>query len=459
MFKKIELWVLCLVVLLGIVFTIGFGTLVRQELIGKKGKGEITQAALFLAEIPIYVKKIYVKKIAAPEKHFHTEDRFPRLSGFVGKPLEQEEYLLLSRYDPEIEDGVIDLVDLRTFETVYSWNPSLENIRDAIDSHHVEFFVREKKHRIYDKTSQPGHPFLFEDGSLSFSGTGPLVKISRCSDASWILQEDLFHHSVEQAIDGSMWVPSKIYPHSFDVALVGSAPDSFSDDAITQISADGKILFQKSVAQILIDHGYKHLVFSIGETFEFVTDPIHLNDIQPVDFDGPYWLKGDVFLSLRNQSMLMLYRPKRDEIVWLSTGHTSGQHDIDILDDHRISVFDNNVYKTVGGHKVDGTNLLKIYNFETNTFSNYQSEVFEKNDIRTGTEGRAQIRGDGGLYIEETNHGRTMYFTAGGEIQWQYVNRGEDGHVYQTHWSRLLYKPADIATVDKLLSKEPCLEE
>jgi len=27
----------------------------------------------------------------------------------------------------------------------------------------------------------------------------------------------------------------------------------------------------------------------------FQLDPIHLNDIQPVNFDGEFWKKGDVF--------------------------------------------------------------------------------------------------------------------------------------------------------------------
>ena len=30
------------------------------------------------------------------------------------------------------------------------------------------------------------------------------------------------------------------------------------------------------------------------------TDPFHINDIQPVLQDGKYWMKGDVFLSLRS---------------------------------------------------------------------------------------------------------------------------------------------------------------
>ena len=72
-------------------------------------------------------------------------------------------------------------------------------------------------------------------------------------------------------------------------------------------------------------------------------DPIHLNDIEPVLADGPYWKKGDLFLSLRNVSAVMLYRPSTDEIVWIKRGPWIAQHDVDILDDHRIGIYDNAV--------------------------------------------------------------------------------------------------------------------
>ena len=59
----------------------------------------------------------------------------------------------------------------------------------------------------------------------------------------------------------------------------------------------------QDVSQILIDNGLEHLVFwGDGDYY----DPIHLNDIEPVRKDGPYWRKGDLFLSLRSPSIVML---------------------------------------------------------------------------------------------------------------------------------------------------------
>ena len=41
MFRKVEIWVLYLVVLIGILFAIGFGVLVRQEIVGDTKLGKI----------------------------------------------------------------------------------------------------------------------------------------------------------------------------------------------------------------------------------------------------------------------------------------------------------------------------------------------------------------------------------------------------------------------------------
>ena len=88
--------------------------------------------------------------------------------------------------------------------------------------------------------------------------------------------------------------------------------ENYSDDAIVKLSAEGNILFEKSVSQIFIENGLKYLLFGHGNSYQ--NDPIHLNVIQPVNSDGEYWKKGDVFLSLRSQSMVLLYRPSTNKI-------------------------------------------------------------------------------------------------------------------------------------------------
>ena len=78
---------------------------------------------------------------------------------------------------------------------------------------------------------------------------------------------------------------SKAYPYQVDKKYVGSEYGNYLDDVITKVSADGEILFQKSVSNILIENNLKFLLFQSGGN-NFNNDPIHLNDIEPVLSDG-----------------------------------------------------------------------------------------------------------------------------------------------------------------------------
>ena len=449
MFKKIEIWVLYLVILFSIIFAVGFGTLVRQELVGSIKAGWISETALTLAEIPVNIKKLLKIDLIV-------EDRFPTLDGFDGTPNIEESYLLRSRYDGDLLEGVVELVDLTNFEILHTWNPDIDAFNDLVEQ------VYEFKYLKRDSNNQRRglmHPKLTKDGGLLFGWKSPLRKINACSNLIFQNTHDSFHHSIETDIDGNIWVPSHKYPQSLPIEKVGrNIGPRFTDDAIVKLSADGEILFEKSLSQIFIDNGLEYLLFSVGDRM-FDVDPIHLNDIQPVNFDGEFWGKGDVFLSLRHQSMILLYRPESNEIIWKGTGAFFHQHDVDILDDHRISIFNNNSKDFVGGDVVDGHNEVIIYDFKTNGYSSYLQDSLVKNNVRTITQGRSQILTNGDLFIEESNYGRTLYLNADGSLRWSHVNRAENGNVYGVGWSRILYTQEDIQTVTNFLTNKVTCNE
>ena len=291
---------------------------------------------------------------------------------------------------------------------------------------------------------------MTEDGGLIFHDGAPLVKIDKNSQLVWQNQEDFFHHSIEQDHEGNFWVPSTVYPYQIDKKYVGLERGNYVDDAITKVSADGKILFQKSVSNIFIENNLEYLLFANVKE-KFIYDPLHLNDIQPVLTDGPHWKRGDVFFSIRYKSMIILYRPSTNKIIWKGVGHTAGQHDVNILDDHRISIFNNNAIKFFRNDIVDGKNEVVIYDFKTDSYSKYLHESIEQYDVRTMYEGISQILDTGDLFIEEQNFGRLLYFNKDTSVQWQYVNRADNGNVYFVSWSRILYKPEDIKKVRKII--------
>ena len=458
MFKKIEIWILYLTLLLSVLFAIGFGILVRQELVGSVKAGWLSKTALTLAEIPKNLRSI----LQGPFVGLIIEDRFPTLDGFDGTPNIEESYLLLSRYDGDLQEGIVELIDLRTFEILHTWNPDIDAFNGLVEQ------VDEFKYLNRDFNNKRfilRHPLITRDNGLIFKMFTPLYEINSCSNLLRKNTQNKFHHSIETDIDGNIYVPSQMFPQALPSRKVGRETGSqsgyelgFNDDAIAKLSPEGEILFEKSVSQIFIDNGLEYLLFSVSNS-GFAVDPIHLNDIQPVNFDGDFWKKGDVFLSLRHQSMVLLYRPSTNEIVWKGTGTFFHQHDVDILDNHRISIFNNNSKDFVDGDVVDGHNEVIIYDFKTNEYSSYLEDSLIENDIRTITEGRSEILTNGDLFVEETNFGRTLYFNVDGSLRWTHVNRAEDGNVYRAGWSRILYTKEDIQTVNNFLNNKGTCNE
>ena len=440
MFRKVEVWFLLLVIVLGLIFTIGFGVLVRQELVGSVKLGVVSRTALFLAELPVEIKK---------QLNFVTikGERFEDSYGLSGGSPEQKSYLLLSRHNGL--EGVVELIDLSDFSVVHEWNPDIELINSLVDSSNPEFadLQRDNSESRYVLAS----PLLTQEGGLIFHANSPLVKVDMCSHLVWQNQEEVFHHSNEVDSDGNFWVPSRMHPMALEKRLVGSKVGNYYDDAITKLSPEGKILFQKSVSEILIENGYKYLLFANTHEDSFLSDPVHLNDIQPVLESGPHWQKGDVFLSIRNQSMAALYRPASNELVWVGTGALARQHDIEILSDSKISIFNNNSFEGYRGSFVDGFNEMVVYDFATQSYSKYLADAMQQHEVKTVNAGKGQILDSGDLFVEESNFGRLVYFGAGGNLLWSYVNRLDDDKIYPVGWSRVLETDEDLAVVERII--------
>ena len=138
----------------------------------------------------------------------------------------------------------------------------------------------------------------------------------------------------------NIYVPSHIFPFEVKEELVGKNFDNYLDDGITILNDDGEVLFSKSITQILIENGHINRLFAMQK---YLNDPIHLNDIQPVLYDGKFWKKGDLFISIRNISMIFLYRPETNKIIKiLENENMLNQHDVDIINENSISFFNNN---------------------------------------------------------------------------------------------------------------------
>ncbi len=441
LFKKIELWIVFLLAVVGIIGTVVFAAIVRNTMLGYGRFGAVGEAALAIAEIPGTARELLKPDrvmVADTRSDFDGKSGWTFQSDALG---DFPGYLLVSRYDGNAKRHIVELLDVRNGKVVQTWRPDADKLLQGAprQSDVITFERWTKKYFRYI------NPYLASNGDLIVKDhQSPLMRVDQCGNLIWRQEGSFYHHATEIGPDGNMWIPGRIEP-----SVIPSAPPEFRDDSIVQVSLDGELLYQKSVAEIFVENGLGYLLFAIGT---YRDDPIHMNDVQPVLTDGPYWKKGDLFLSLRHMAMIMLYRPSTNRIIWKKQGPWAGQHDVDIINDTTISVFNNNTfrYATNGRGKMDGVNQVVYYNFADDSISRPFDKIFNDNNIATSSEGLVEALPGGYLLVEEENVGRILLFSPTGDLVGEFVNRAENGFVYRLGWTRFVARDYGDAALKQL---------
>lgn len=445
MFKKVEVWAVLVLGMIGLVALVVFGGMVRNKALGHDAFGVLGTAAYEIASVPANARKAVKALKSGNGMRAPIAGRFTDRQGWTfdrstpGRV--PDGYLLLSFYDGDRKTHTVDMVDMKTGLTSFSWPIDADTL--LASAKRVSKLINfdrwnTERFRAIHPIALPGGDLIFKDHSA------PALRISPCGDLVWLRDDSLYHHTTEPDHDGNLWFTNRYEP-AFDPEL----PDTFYDDGIVLLTPEGKTVFERSFADVMIKQGYDYLLFGRGP---YVHDPIHLNDVQPVLKDGKYWKKGDVFVSLRNISALALYRPSSDEILWLKQGPWVHQHDVDIIDSHTVAVFDNNHINFGSKRYVDGFNDVVFYDFETDTTYSPYADILMQNDVRTISEGLFSLLPSGHLMVEEENSGRLLIFDADGNLGAEYVNRAEDGFSYSMGWSRFLGRISGQRVLDGLES-------
>ena len=338
-------------------------------------------------------------------------------------------FLLISEFSKEHNQTIIRLVKVDGFEELYSWIPPVEEIldqtrRDTLFNNMAGFCAQ--------------HPLLLTDGSVVFtSGQGPLVKIDRDSEVVWTINRH-FHHSIEVDQSGNFVVPIVNEP-SFSEEL-----SLFRDDAIAIVSPEGEILEIRSIGELLVkDDRFVGAFYGVGY---FFADRVHLNDIQPILEDIGTAKKGDLALSLRNLSLIMLYRPSTNKIIWGRLGPWIYQHDVNILPNGSFSVFSNNAYSQFLGpetsKKYKPYSEVYVFDPETDKLVSPYEEQMASVDCFTPTAGRARVLPNGDVFLEQSDFCRLIRLS-NDRIRWEYTNMAADDTQGLVHWCRY-YGPQEI---------------
>ena len=450
MFKKIEIWIVGLIVLFFILLILLISGILRDAYLNKNKTPEfLRNSFVTIAEIP---KNVYViirhitgddiNAISKLQKHKNKK----RFEQFIEN--KRNALLVLPRYEHSLNRSVVDIVDLNNFEVIHTYSHDIDEMNDRVTN--TEEFSRIKIDDAKIRFEYL-HPLILSDGSLiSDSGYSVEFKIDFCSNLKWINDEEIFHHSKMLDHEGNIWVAGQMNPRSKYVEKF--AIKGFKDDSIIKINTEGKILFNKSVTEIIIENDIVPNNFTLNTSMSSNLDPIHLNDIEPALSDTEYWKQGDVFMSIRNQSAIIHYRPSTNKVVNYITGPFAHQHDVDFISDKEISIFNNNNFFVNNEYS-----QVIIYNFETKTFRKLFNDQLQKEKFKTEDQGLSHIFKDGSLLVEEQNHGRIILFNSKGEKEWEFVNKDKNGDIGFVNWSRVIEEELFIERFKSLVKNKKCL--
>lgn len=428
-----------LVLFLSFIGMMGFGAIVKYNYEGGKKYQFLQNLVMVIVEVPEHIRFTMKNGIKDPNKLIpltkHKDKK--KFEQYIKK--QRNALLLLPRYEFSLSRSVVDVVDLKNFEVIHTYKHEIDKVNDKVKN--TEEFPNLRINHS-PKRFQYQHPLLFSDGSLT-SIYGPMFKLDFCSNLLWINDEENFHHSQMIDHDGNIWVGGQMNPKS---RMFQNFP-KYQDDSIIKINTDGKILLNKSLSEILIENNLvDDNIFYTGY------DALHLNDIEPVLNNGKYWKQGDLFLSIRNKSAIIHYRPSNNKVINYITGPFVRQHDVDIISNKEISIFNNNSSETSWR-----LSEVLVYNFETDKFKKLINEQLQKENFKTISNGLSEIFIDGSLMVEEHNHGRIILFNNQGEKEWEFVNKDINNDIGRLQWSRIIEDKKFIEKFKSLVKNKKCL--
>ena len=303
------------------------------------------------------------------------------------------DFKILTSYSLNNQTREVAIKNLKTGQVEYKWDIKEKGSRwDRI----VNPYMLPNKDLIYFYTDKTG-----------------LRRIDSLGNVKWKQDKFLAHHALNVDSAGNFWVCSKNPPKRspWGTYKINGRSVYYDDDYITKVDAEnGEVLFHKSVTEILKENKLEGYLLQASTA----VDPIHLNDVQPALKTTKYYNEGDVFLSVKQSSILVHYRPETNQIIKIIEGPFSAQHDIDFYNDSVLTIFNNNSYikwttasKPKPKHELNKagnfySNIAR-YSFKTGKISFIGDSTFRVNQIFTSTEGLHEFINDSTYFIEEQN--------------------------------------------------------
>ena len=202
MFKRVEIWVLYLLLVFFLIFSILYGALLRHHYTGGSQFKQILPIATFFAEIPHNLKAL-----TFVENEIATIEDLPEYVEVVdeeqlknGKPTNSSVIsktkfftprtglISIPSYDGDSKSAYIAIYDLDDFSLIHKFRVNARNVlksankRQKTDAAPIRFTFQD--------------PILLEDGGVIAIGAGALLELDVCGEVLSVNRNATYHHSL-----------------------------------------------------------------------------------------------------------------------------------------------------------------------------------------------------------------------------------------------------------------------
>jgi hypothetical protein len=430
LWKSVPLWLVLAMALFSLLATVSFGWLAMRSAMSHDER-PLARAAVEVASFPTTAKAVFqeVARILSGKPDYaraqaHPPDRLS--SGFqpVQSTVEGVGAGLIMRRGPgalargwrvlvgafktggSVQHAALMLSPDLTI--VHSW-PLLDDGLEGGDADPAS------------PSSRLPHGFsVLTDGSViyTFEGGKSLHRKDRCGRTIWVVAGRYNHSVAVDDMETTVWT----LRHDHD-------GDHAQSDKIVEVAvADGKIIREISVADIIaanpdidileLRRNHKDLVRdnAPGRPGIWLTDPFHLNDVDPLprNLAGafPQFAAGDLLVSARNLNLLFVMDPGTLAVKWWRAGATIRQHDPDWMADGRISAFNNRMARGYSEIvEIDPATLAKTVMVDGRNL-----------DFYSRVRGKVEAMPASGFLIASSEQGRILEVSPDGKVALEFYS-------------------------------------
>jgi len=262
-----------------------------------------------------------------------------------------------------------------------------------------------------DKLDYWRHAQVLPDGRLLavYEGLG-MVELDPSSRVLWSYRGGT-HHDFEVNADGTIDVLEREW---HIVPRVRTDVPVF-EDFLTTLSADGTPVRRLSLIAAFARSPWAGILGRVPRTR---TDIFHTNSVERLDGgpeeSDPAFRRGNLLISLRELSLIAVVDPQRQAVVWAKRGAWRRQHQLTMLANGRLLLFDN------GGAGKGRSRVIEVDRNDGTIAWEYRGEPEAPLDSKTL--GAVQRLPNGNLLVTDSHQGRALEVTPQKRVVWEFHN-------------------------------------